>query len=442
MRKRIRSLISTSVLITLIGAIFIAVGTHPSSGQNAPFKSYQLLVFCGDPQVASATFWHDVPESSMGLKSICVGNCPKGKISLEDAISGIPSGAKAALKTKVEKHQSDAAAGKGRYLACLAKCDPDPYPDFLRKKQVSLDLFKHASDLRLTASKLVAERWGAESQSLGIEAGKEVGGDLAWEQIGPAVKWHLEQRRGTISQGWLARQGRRAAANAPFGVRMWNAIGWIDLAVQTTYRAMVTAGDWSDYQKEAQTATKQAEEMWRKALADLEASLKQVPACVEASRAAAEEEKNLDRAKAAIEKWDNNQNLYWDPIRGEAVTFEAALKRANTYLKSGQISQLFRKASSTSLIFIGDDEPSQQALAAAIRELDKATASFVRLHGSATKYLSAQRSIERELEAAFKAETNTQSQPVLPKGKSLQKKSGMGNKHLLPTPLTVLKHGS
>src|SRR5688572_6389035 len=205
MEKRRRLLITRPLLVMFFGTILFAGKPQLSFAQNAPFKSYQLLVFCGDPQVASATFWHDVPERSMGLKSLCVGNCPKGKISLEDAISGIPAGAQAALKAKVEKHQSDAAAGKGRYLACLAKCDPDPYPDFLRKKQVSLELFKHASDLRLTASKLVAERWGAESQSLGIEAGKEVGGDLAWEQIGPAVKWHLEQRRGTISEGWLAR---------------------------------------------------------------------------------------------------------------------------------------------------------------------------------------------------------------------------------------------
>lgn len=416
-------------LLFLAAAILLGGKPQSSFAQNAPFKSYQLLVFCGDPQVASATFWHDVPESSMGLKSICVGNCPKGRVQIDDALAGIPGAAAAALKAKVAKHQENAAAGKGRFLACLAKCDPDPYPDFLRKKQVSLELFKHASDLRLTASKLVAERWGAESTNLAIEGGKEVGGDAAWDQLGPAVEWHLKQRRATLSDAWLARQ---AAANAPFAVKSWNAIGWIDLAVQTTYRGLVTAGDWSDHQKEAQTATKQAEEAWRKALADLEASLKQVPACVEASRAAAEEEKNLDRAKAAIEKWDNNQNLYWDPIKNEAVTFEAALKRADTYLKSGRISQVFHRAAFRSLIFIADEPPSQQALAAAIQELDKAIASFVRLKGSTAKYLSAQRSIERELESAFGAKSNAPPQPLLPKDKPPEKKSGLYRRRAPP----------
>ena len=182
----------------------------------------------------------------------------------------------------------------------------------------------------------------------------------------------------------------------------------------------MTAGDWSDYQKEAQEATKQAEKMWREALEDLEASLIQVPACVEASRAAAEEEKNLDRAKAAIEKWDNNQYLYWDPIQKEAVTYEAALKRAAAYLKSGKISQIFHKAAFRPLIFSTDDPPNQRSLAAAVRELDKAISSFVRLRGSIAKYLAAQRSIERELEAAFGVRANTQPVSIKLKGKSRQ----------------------
>lgn len=273
-------------------------------------------------------------------------------------------------------------------------------------------MFKHASELRLKATKLVGERVGDEFDNLRFDAELDVAGDRGWENFGKHVVKGMGDSRGSLNETWIARNARRAA---PFATKAWNAIGWIDLALQTTYRGVVTAGDWSDYQKEAQTATKEAEEMLRKALADLEASLKQVPACVEASRKAAEDEKNLDRAKAAIEKWDNNQNLFWDPIRNEAVNFEAALKRADNYLKSGKISQIFHKAAFRPVLFIADDPPSQRSLAAAIRELDKAIASFVRLNGLIAKYLSAQRAIERELEAAFGVKTTTPLEPVSPK---------------------------
>ncbi len=420
MMKWTRSLVSASVFV-VIGAIIIVGTPHPSSAQNAPYKSYQLIVYCENPEVASATFWHDVKEPSMGLKSICAGKCKGGTVPLEDALAGLPAEVSAALKAMVEKkHEENVAAGRRRSLACLRKCEPDPYPEYLRKRQVSLELFKHASDLRLKATNLVAEQLEAEFGNLRWEAEIDIAGEKGWDNFGRHVMKGMRGSRGALNDTWLRRQASTAAT---FGSKALTAIGWVALLVETTYRGKVTAGNWSDYQKEAQEATKQAEETWRKALADLEASLKQAPDCLEASRAAVEDEKRVDRAKAAIEKWDNNQNLYWDPIKNEAVTFETAVKRADSYLKSGKISQIFQKVNFRPLIFIPDNEPSQTSLAAAIRELDKAILSFSRLNGSVAKYLSAQRSIERELEFAFGVTGSTSPAPVGPGGKSPKTKS-------------------
>lgn len=129
MRKRTRLLISISVLVMIIGAILYAGKPRPSSAQNAPFQSYDLRVFCGGPQVASATFWHDVPESSMGLKTIDVGNCKRCNVSLADALAGLPAAVSTALKAKVDKHQADAAAGKGSRLTCLGDGKEKPPGD-------------------------------------------------------------------------------------------------------------------------------------------------------------------------------------------------------------------------------------------------------------------------------------------------------------------------
>lgn len=413
MRERIRTIILLSALLLMIGAIFLVGKPQPSSAQNAPFKSYQLRVFCGNSAIPTEAFWHDVGEDSMGVNVRCAGNCPGGTVPLEAALAGLPAAVSAALKAMVEKkHEENVAAGRRASLACLRKCEPDPYPEYLRKRQISLELFKHASDLRLTATKLVGEQLESEFGNLRWEAELELAGEMGWDNFGRHVMKGMRTSRGALNDTWVRRQANRVAS---FGPKALTAIGWVALLVETTYRGKVTAGNWSDYQKEAQTATKQAEEVWRKALADLEASLKQAPDCLEASRAAAEDEKRLDRAKAAIEKWDNNQNLYWDPIRNEAVTFEAAVKRADAYLRSGKISQIFHRAAFRPLVFIADDPPSQRSLAAAIRELDKAMLSFSRLNGSVAKYLNAQRSIERELEAAFGVKTTTQPGSPIPK---------------------------
>jgi hypothetical protein len=126
MRKTTRLLISTSALVIMIEAAFFAGKLELSSAQDGGFKMYQLLVFCGNSGLASAIFGHTVTEGGtvgrplMGTKSICVGNCGGGgTVSLEDALAGLPAEVSAALKAKVDKHQEDAAAGKGSRLTCL-----------------------------------------------------------------------------------------------------------------------------------------------------------------------------------------------------------------------------------------------------------------------------------------------------------------------------------
>jgi hypothetical protein len=109
--------------LTLFAAGILAALAAPAVA-TAPFKSYQLLVFCGNSQVASATFWQDVKEESMGLKSICVGTCPAGTVPLADVLAGLPAEVSAGLRAQVEKREADAAAGKGRSLAACLNLKP------------------------------------------------------------------------------------------------------------------------------------------------------------------------------------------------------------------------------------------------------------------------------------------------------------------------------
>lgn len=119
MRQKRGSVIVVLAMVVVIGTIFLAGTPELSRAQNAPFKSYQLLVYCEDSQVASATFWHDVQEQSMGVKILCAGNCPDGAVPLANALAGLPAAVSAALRAKVDKHQADAVRGNGSALTCL-----------------------------------------------------------------------------------------------------------------------------------------------------------------------------------------------------------------------------------------------------------------------------------------------------------------------------------
>lgn len=127
-----RLLISTSVLVIVIGAIFLAGKPELSSAQNEGFKSYQLLVFCGDSSLAAATFWHEVTDGGtvgrplMGLKTICAGKkCSGGPVTLANALAQVPANVSAAIQAKVDKHQEN-LAGEGWFLACLGEGKEQP----------------------------------------------------------------------------------------------------------------------------------------------------------------------------------------------------------------------------------------------------------------------------------------------------------------------------
>ncbi len=302
---------------------------------------------------------------------------------------------------------SVSAAGIGQSQAACPnlKCNPDLYADYLRKHQAAMELFQHASDLRLKAVYLIAERMGAEFENLRLEGEQDLAGEKAWENFGRHVQRGMRGSRSALSESWVAR-------SAPFAANAWNAIGWIKLLVETTARGWLTAGEWARYQEEAETATRKAEELWRKALADFEAHLKQQPACLAESRKATEEQKKLDRAKQLIEEWENNQVLYRDPINNEALTYEAAIKRAKQLLDSGRISASAWQFITVANASAGKREPNQQALEAAIKELDTAIASFERLDKSITAYLRAQYAIEAKLRSAFGAGSPSSQQPA------------------------------
>lgn len=111
----------------MIGAIFFAGKPQPSLAQNAPFKSYQLRVFCDNPKAATVTFWHDVPEVSMGVKLLCAGKCKGKTVPLAAALAGLPTAVSVALRASVEKHEEDAAAGNGRSVkGCLLDGEQKP----------------------------------------------------------------------------------------------------------------------------------------------------------------------------------------------------------------------------------------------------------------------------------------------------------------------------
>jgi hypothetical protein len=100
------------------------------------------------------------------------------------------------------------------------------------------------------------------------------------------------------------------------------------------------------------------------------------------------------------------------PITQEALTYDAAIKRAKQLLDSGRISASAWQFIAVANAATGQREPDQQALEAAIKELDTAIASFERLDKSITSYLRAQYAIEAKLRDAFGAGSAPAQQPT------------------------------
>lgn len=390
---------------------FAAAEREMFYGRGDDFYMYDLQVYC-NPNFASKIF-SARGKGAMGTKVLCAGKCPGGRVvKIKDVLAGLPGEVAAAFTTQLAQHEADAAAGKTRSLKhcdCdtdCPKCDKGLYEDYLRKRQAAMDLFKHASELRLTASKLLAEhlvyeeaqaRWEAETEMLGDTL------DLTWREYASRIKRKMAASQGAMKGSLVRRGGQWVVSKVPIVVRTVGVAGWINTIAQTAYRGNAYADEYARYQKEAQEATKKAEEMWRKALEDFTNYLKGQEACTDESKAAAIDEAQLDRAKAAIDEWTNNQNLYWDPIKNEAVTYREAIKRANEYLQTGKLGSLtVQREFFVFASYAADDKLTKgEALKAAIAEMDKALASFDRLDGSISKYFQAQKTIEQKLEAAF-----------------------------------------
>jgi hypothetical protein len=271
-------------------------------------------------------------------------------------------------------------------------CDPKHEADFKRKEQKAMELFQHASDLRMQALNLLSERLAEEFAGLRFEAEKDVAMELAWEDFGRHVVKGMRDSR-AAAQGWIARGVSTGATAA-------NILGWLEMIASATARGYLTRNEYLKIMREADTAQRAAEELWRKALVDFENHLKSQPDCLAKSRAAAEAEKKLDKAKQMIEEWENNQVLYRDPITREALTYEAALKRAIQLMDGGtapRSSRPFFLRASTG----AKAAPSKEALQAAVKELDVAIASFGRLHKSIAAYLRTEREFDARLRATL-----------------------------------------
>lgn len=119
--------ISTIILALLIGSIFFAGKPQPSSAQNEGFQSYQLLVFCDNSSLASATFWYEMPPGGgtvgrplMGLKTVCAGRkCSGGPVTLNAALAQFPGNVSSAMRSKVDAHLTKLGKESGPFLACL-----------------------------------------------------------------------------------------------------------------------------------------------------------------------------------------------------------------------------------------------------------------------------------------------------------------------------------
>ncbi len=142
MTKSMSLRIATIIMVLLIGSIFFAGKPQRSSAQNEGFQSYQLLVFCENSSLASATFWYEMPPGGgtvgrplMGLKTVCAGKkCGGGPVTLEQALGQFPGNVSLAMRSKVDSHQ--AKLGKDDpFLTCLgddkkpeSKCEkPAPW---------------------------------------------------------------------------------------------------------------------------------------------------------------------------------------------------------------------------------------------------------------------------------------------------------------------------
>lgn len=133
MRKRTRPLISTSVLVMMIGAIFFAGVPELSAQKVDGFVLYEFYVYCGDSGLPSAPgFTYEATEGGtegrplMGTHTFCVGNCggDTGPVRLSDELAKLPAHAATGLQAMVDEYQANATAEKR--LTCVGEGKKPP----------------------------------------------------------------------------------------------------------------------------------------------------------------------------------------------------------------------------------------------------------------------------------------------------------------------------
>jgi hypothetical protein len=105
----------------MIGAIFYAGKPRPTSAQN--YLSFRVLVDCGD-RPNPDQFWYDIKGNidSMGVAPArCAGNCGGRKVTLKEALAGLPDAVQTGLTTEV----NNAAVGK---VWCVVGDGKKPLP--------------------------------------------------------------------------------------------------------------------------------------------------------------------------------------------------------------------------------------------------------------------------------------------------------------------------
>lgn len=280
--------------------------------------------------------------------------------------------------------------------------------EYQRKKEKGLELLRHSGELNLDAQREVLEFLDIEAKRYGWEAASDRALDKGWDSVSPAVKWHMEQSQWYMQKEkskWaakLAEYAPNASGAAAKGMNLGNYI----VLVEGVYRAFDISGRYDKYQKESKKAAEEGQRLLEKALAELEAALKQAPACLEASRKAAADEKLLDQAKAQIEAWESNGYLYRDPITNEALDYRAALKRALDRLKGassqGSMDFLSRAFSFFSPAFAADP-PAQEVsvtksqLQDALKDFDRGIRVFDGLRSHVASYLRVEAGVQAKL---------------------------------------------
>lgn len=315
MRKRIRPLSYTTVLVMLIVAIFLVGMASPAYAQKEGFRTYKLVVYCGNSGVASVIFSHEVTEGGtagrplMGTHVENVGNCPSCKgvpVPLVDALAKLPVEVSAALKAMVDKHQADAAAGKNRPLTCLGACGSQAWEDYKRNLKIVLGIWDDAD----------------KEFDRGLEEFKVAKEEIRRDMVGEIAEEFAEESLPTIIEYIVKKTGKAKVLIKPIGGEAANvagAGGSVILFVTEAgmiFKNVQVSVDNLEYSAQSHNKMRlRADEKWKQALDDLERALAKDKACEEANaetaaKAKAERKLEQQARKYLDENFDNFHKTY------------------------------------------------------------------------------------------------------------------------------------